>query len=244
MENQRMWIGGKWVDAVSGKTYSIVNPATGEEIAQVPLGDRVDVDKAVNAARSAFPVWSKKSQTERSGIMMRIAQAIREHAKELGELDILEHGTPIRDAIPTVIFSAERIEYCSQVARGFMGAVQPIKSNVLFYLQREPIGVCSLIIPWNVPLRMIAGKLGSALTLGNTCVIKPPSIDSLVALRLGKILEELDVLPPGAVNIITGPGGSVGEALASHPDVGLVSFTGSCETGKSIMRAGSQTLNA
>lgn len=145
-------------------------------------------------------------------------------------------------AIPAAIFSAERIEYCSQVARGFMGAVQPIKSSVLFYLQREPIGVCALIIPWNVPLRMIAAKLGSALALGNTCIIKPPSIDSLVALRLGKILEEIDVLPPGAVNIVTGPGGSVGEALASHPDIGLVSFTGSCETGKSIMRAASQTV--
>jgi len=242
MQSYKMWIGGKWLDAVSGKTYRIVNPATGEEITQVPLGDKRDVDKAVEAARNAFPAWSKKSQTERSAIMMRIAQAIREHAQELGRLDVLEHGTPIKDAIPSVIFSAERIEYCSQVARGFMGAVQPIKSNVLFYLQREPIGVCSLIIPWNVPLRMIASKLGTALTLGNTCVIKPPSINSLVALRLGKILEELDILPPGEVNIITGPGGSVGEALSSHPDVGLVSFTGSCETGKAIMQAASQTV--
>jgi acyl-CoA reductase-like NAD-dependent aldehyde dehydrogenase len=243
MEHYKMWIGGKWVDAASKKTYGLVNPATGEVIAQVPLGGKEDVDMAVEAARKAFPIWSKKSQTERSGIMNRIAQAMRDHAKELGELDMLEHGTPIRDAVPTAIFSAERIEYCSQVARGFMGLVQPIKSNVLFYLQREPIGVCALIIPWNVPLRMIAGKLGSALTLGNTCIIKPPSIDSLVALRLGKVLEELgDVIPPGAVNIITGPGGSVGEALASHPDIGLVSFTGSSETGKSIMRAGSQTV--
>jgi acyl-CoA reductase-like NAD-dependent aldehyde dehydrogenase len=237
-----MWIGGEWIDAASGKTYAEVNPATGEEIARVPLGDAMDVNRAVEAARRAFPMWSKKSQAERSGIMMRIAQAIREHAQELGELDVLEHGTPIRDAIPAVISSAERIEYCAHVARGFTGDLQPIRSDVLFYLKREPIGVCALIIPWNVPLRMISGKLGSALTMGNTCVIKPPSIDSLVALKLGEILEELDVLPPGAVNFITGPGGSVGEALASHPDVGLVSFTGSCETGKSIMRAGSRTV--
>jgi len=133
----------------------------------------------VEAARNAFPAWSKKSQTERSAIMMRIAQAIREHAQELGRLDVLEHGTPIRDAIPSVIFSAERIEYCSQVARGFMGAVQPIKSNVLFYLQREPIGACSLIIPWNVPLRMIASKLGTALTLGTS----PPEIFSFFLMK-------------------------------------------------------------
>jgi acyl-CoA reductase-like NAD-dependent aldehyde dehydrogenase len=242
MQSYKMWIDGKWVDAVSQKTYPVFNPATGEEIAQVPMGDKQDVDKAVQAARKAFPVWSKKSQTERSAIMMRIAKALRDHAQELGELDILEHGTPVRDAVPAAIFSAERIEYMASVARGFMGGVLPIKSSVLFYLQREPIGVCALIIPWNVPLRMIAAKLGTALALGNTCVLKPPSIDSLVALRFGKILEELDALPQGAVNIITGPGGSVGDSLVSHPDVGLVSFTGSCETGKSIMRAASQTV--
>ncbi len=242
MQNYKMWIGGKMVDAASGETYGVVNPATEEEIARLPLGNRADVDKAVEAARKAFPVWSGKSQAERSRIVMQIAGALREHAEELGEIDTLDHGTPAREAAAGSVFSAERIEYSAQVARGLAGEVLPVKPGMLFYLQREPIGVCSLIIPWNVTLRMIATKMGSALTVGNTCVIKPPSIDSMVALRMGEIIEQLDVLPPGTVNIITGPGGSVGEALASHPDVGLVSFTGSCETGRAIMSAASQTV--
>ena len=243
MENPKMWIGGKWVDAASGKTYPVFNPATGEEICQVPLGGQADVDAAVEAAKKAFPVWSRKGQTERSMVMMRIGKALRDNAKELGDLDILEHGTPARDAGPMAVFSAERIEYVSQVARGFMGSVMPLKPGVVFYLQREPIGVCALIIPWNVPLRMVAAKLGTALALGNACIVKPPSIDSLVALRFAKVLEELsDVLPAGAVNIVTGPGSTVGEALSRHPGVGLVSFTGSCETGKNIMAAASGTV--
>jgi acyl-CoA reductase-like NAD-dependent aldehyde dehydrogenase len=239
---RRMWIGGEWVEAVSEKKYQVINPATEEEIAQIPLGDERDVDKAVAASRKAFPVWSRKSQAERSGIMLRIAQTIRDNAQELGELDTLEHGTPIKSAVHGIEFAAERIEYTAQVARGFMGDVLPIRKDVLFYLQREPIGVCATIIPWNVPLRQIAAKLGPALVVGNSCIIKPPSINSLVALRFGELLEELDILPPGTVNIVTGPGGSVGEALASHPGVGIVSFTGSSETGKAIMSAASQTV--
>ena len=242
MENPRMWIGGKWVDADSGKRYGVFNPSTGEEIARVPLGDESDVNKAVEAAGKAFPIWSKKSQTERSEIVMKIARAIKENTKELSELDTLEHGTPRKDADMAVKFSAERIEYAAQVARGLMGHVQPVRSDVLFYLQREPIGVCALIIPWNVPLRMIASKLGSALSAGNTCILKPPSINSLVALKVGEILEDLDLLPPGTVNIVTGPGGTVGGALSAHPEVGLISFTGSSETGKSIMRNASQSV--
>jgi len=242
MDRKKMWIGGKWVDASSGKTYGVVNPSTEEQIAQIPLGDSNDVNMAVQAARKAIPVWSGKTQTERSEIVIKIAQALKEHTEELAELDILEHGTPKTAAYMAVTFSAERIEYAAHVARGLMGHVQPIKSDVLFYLQREPIGVCALIIPWNVPLRMIGAKLGSALSVGNTCIIKPPSIDSLVPLKVGEILEELDILPPGTVNIVTGPGGSVGEALSLHPDVGLISFTGSTETGKSIMSAASSTV--
>jgi acyl-CoA reductase-like NAD-dependent aldehyde dehydrogenase len=115
------------------------------------------------------------------------------------------------------------------------------RKQTMFWLRREPIGVCALIIPWNAPLAMLVTKMSQALATGNTCVIKPPSIDSLTSLEFAKVLENCN-LPEGAVNIITGPGGTVGEALASHPDVGMVSFTGSCETGQRIMELASKTV--
>lgn len=241
MKTYRMWIGGEWVDAQSGKSFTVVNPATEDQIALVPLGDGSEVDLAVKAARKAFPIWAKKTQAERCRVVNRIADAFRAHAQELAELDTLDHGTPIKKAFLGVTWAAECLEYAAQAGRGLTGEVIPVKSGTTFFLQREPVGVCGLIIPWNVPLRMIAIKLGAALVVGNACVVKPPSVDSLVALKIGEILEKID-MPVGLVNIITGPGGSVGEAMASHPDINLISFTGSCETGQSIMASASRTV--
>jgi acyl-CoA reductase-like NAD-dependent aldehyde dehydrogenase len=241
MDAYRMWIGGDWVEARSGETYTVVNPATEEEIAQVPLGGREDVDRAVQAARGAFPAWSKKTQAERCAFINRVAAAFREHSRELAELDTLDHGTPTKKAMLGVSWAAECLEYAAQAGRALMGDVIPVKPGTMFFLQREPVGVCGLIIPWNVPLRMIAIKLGSALVAGNACVVKPPSVDSLVALKVGEILEKLDT-PKGLVNIVTGPGHTAGEAMASHPDIDLISFTGSCEAGRSIMASASRTV--
>jgi acyl-CoA reductase-like NAD-dependent aldehyde dehydrogenase len=222
MSEYKMWIGGKWIGAESGKTYPVFNPANGMEIAQLPLGGKADVDKAVDAARKAFPIWSKKPQSERSQVAMKIASLLRENAKELGMIDTLDHGTPVKTAAATVAGKAVNFEWAA-------------------YLQHEPIGVVALITPWNFPLSMILVKLAPALTLGNTCIIKPPSIDSLAALKLAELLEKLE-LPPGTINVITGPGSTVGESLASHRGVDMVSFTGSCETGKQIMALASQTV--
>ena len=241
MSQYKMWIGGKWVDAESGRTYPVFNPATEEEIAQVPLGGKADVDKAIDAARKAFPIWSRKSQAERSQIAMKIAAILRDNAKELGAIDTLDHGTPIKTASATVAGKAVNFEWAAYNARSLMGHTVPQSPNELVYLQREPIGVTALITPWNFPLSMILVKLAPALTLGNTCIIKPPSIDSLAALKLAELLEKLD-LPAGTINVVTGPGGTVGGALASHRGVDMVSFTGSCETGKEIMAAASQTV--
>ncbi len=241
MPNFKMWIGGQWVDAASGKTYPVFNPATEEEIAQVPLGDRIDVDRAVEAARKAFQTWGKTTQTQRCEVLNRIAGAIREHSAELADLDILDHGSPKKMAYGVTLKCAGHFEYAAQVSRALMGEVITSKPNIFFYLQREPVGVCALIVPWNVPLMMITTKMSAALAMGNACVIKPPSVDSLVALKLAGVLEKLD-LPVGLVNVVTGPGGTVGEALASHPGVDLVSFTGSCETGKAIMASASRTV--
>jgi acyl-CoA reductase-like NAD-dependent aldehyde dehydrogenase len=236
-----MWIGGRWVDAESGKSYKVVNPATEEEIAQLPLGGKEDVDRAVEAARAAFPIWAKKTQEERSRIVSQIGAAITAHAKEFTELDVIDHGTPISTARFQTIACAQHFDYAAQASRALMGEVIPLGDESLNFVQREPRGVCALITPWNFPLMMIATKLGAALATGNSCVVKPPSIDSLEALKLGEVLEKLD-LPPGTVNIVTGPGETVGEALAVHPGIDFISFTGSSQTGKRIMELASRNV--
>jgi acyl-CoA reductase-like NAD-dependent aldehyde dehydrogenase len=163
----------------------------------------------------------------------------------------MEHGSPGWLAEQMLKFAADNIAYAAAIGRNYTGLVLPPylnmgepgqkEPNTVSYLKREPIGVCALITPWNVPSLMIASKLGPCLAVGNTCVVKPPSINSMIALKWAEILADLD-LPAGIINIITGPGSTVGNALASHPDVGMISFTGSCETGKDILAAASQTV--
>ncbi len=241
MQKFKMYIGGSWVDAVSGRTYRAINPATEEEIAEIPLGDREDVGRAVAAASQAFPVWSQKPQEERSRILLKLAALQREFAGELTKWEILDHGTPVKLARMQSMFSSMSLEYCAQAARAMMGATPPPNPNSLVCIQREPIGVAGIIIPWNSPILMLTSKMGACLATGNTCVIKPSAIDSLVILKYGEILEKAG-LPPGTVNIITGPGSTAGDALAAHPDVSFLSFTGSSETGKIIMKTAAGTL--
>ncbi len=243
MESHKMWIGGKWVHAESGKSFAVLNPSTEEELGQAPLGAKADVDKAVKAAMEAFPVWSNMPQSERARIVYRIAGAMRENAEELISLEVREHGTPIQLARGFVAAGADQVEYFASISRAMMGQVLPKTSlpNTLSYLQRVPIGVCALITPWNVPLLMMVAMLTPALVVGNTCVLKPASINSLIGIKFAEILEKIG-LPPGAVNLVTGPGGTVGEALASHPGVDLVRFTGSSDTGKRIMSVASPTV--
>ena len=201
----KMWINGKWAAAESGKTYPVFNPATEEEIAQIPSGGKAEVDKAVEAARKAFPIWSKKSQLERSQICLKIAAALKEHHDELAALDVMEHGTPAKRADFIAADLPEWFEWAAYSARQLMGQTVPNSPDELDYLQREPVGVVAIITPWNYPLLMIVEKLAPALVVGNTCVIKPPSIDALTALKLAEILDTIG-LPPGTVNVITGPG--------------------------------------
>ncbi len=241
MRENKMWIGGEWVGADSGKTFAVFNPSTEEEIGQVPLGGVSDVDKAVEAARKAFPIWSRKPQAERSKLVSQIAEEMRKNSKELARLDTLEHGTPIDVANMLTMWSAEMIEYAAEAARTLMGDVISAFPNTMSYYRREPVGVCGLIAPWNVPLMMMAAKLGPALAAGNACVVKPPSINSLIGLKFAEIISKVD-LPPGVVNLITGPGGSVGNALSSHPHVDMIAFTGSTETGKAIIEASSRSV--
>ncbi len=250
MEKYRMWIDGEWVDAASGKTFCTHNPATEEVVAEVPLAGRPDVDKAVAAARRAFPSWSAKTQEERSDAVARLAAALRAHKDELVRLEILEHGATARHAPIMIDFAAKNMDFAASSSRVLMGKVLPATpskgapagvSTTISYLKYEPIGVCALITPWNVPSLLLSTKIGPCIATGNTCVIKPPSINSGIGLKFAEIMSELG-LPPGVVNVVTGPGSTIGNDLSSHPGVDFISFTGSSEVGKAIIANSSQTV--
>jgi acyl-CoA reductase-like NAD-dependent aldehyde dehydrogenase len=252
METYKMWIDGKWVDADSGKTFRTYNPATEEVVAEVPLAGPSDVDKAVAAARRAFPAWSRRTQAERSEIVAKIAAAVREHSAEIARLEVLEHGAPLDFAPFMMKFAAENIEMAASGARTAMGHVLPPAMsmgqgpgdppNAIAFMKREPIGVCALITPWNVPSLLISSKISPCIANGNTCVLKPPSVNSGIGLKWAEIFASIDDLPPGVINVITGPGSTIGDQLSSHPGVDMISFTGSSEVGKAIIAASSQTV--
>ncbi len=241
MQEYKMFIGGKWCAADSGKTMVTVSPTTGEDLAAVPMAGKIDVDRAVKAARSAFPAWSKLKQSERSAMLNKVAAVIRENAHELAMCEVLEHGTPYNDAFGVVMGAADKYDYSASVAQALMGTHIPMEPGMVSYFRREPFGVAALIIPWNFPIIMTAVKMSAVIAVGNTCVVKPPSINSMTVLKFAEVVAKAG-LPDGVFNVVTGPGGSVGEALASHPDVDLIGFTGSSETGKDVLRYASGTV--
>ena len=234
MQECKMLIGDKWVDAGSGETFTTINPTTCENLASVPLAGDADVDKAVKAARAAFPAWSKLKLSERGAILKRVAAVVRENAHELAMCDVEEHGTPYKDAFGIVMGAADKFEYNASIAQALMGTHIPMENGKLSYFKREPFGVAALIIPWNLPVIMMAVKASAVLAAGNTCVIKPPSINSRTILKFAEIIMKAG-LPAGVINVVTGPGGSVGKALCTHPDVDIIGFTGSSETGKDVL---------
>jgi acyl-CoA reductase-like NAD-dependent aldehyde dehydrogenase len=240
--NLKMWIGGEWVDAVSGKTFSTVNVTTGEALGTVPLADKADVDKAVAAARAAFPVWSELPPTKRSAIVASIGDAIKRHAKEMAQLDALEHGLPPQIAFGPTMGAAGNFEQAAAYSRHLEGHAIPSMGDRMYSLERVPVGVCALITPWNMPFFLMSQKVALSLAAGNTCVLKVPSINAITSLKFAEIMAEVEGLPKGAVNVITGPGGTIGTYMAAHPGVDCVGFTGSTETGVSIMQAAAPTL--
>ncbi len=241
MQDCKLWIGGKWVSTASGKTFPTFNPTTGQEIARIPLAGKPEIDAAVAAAREAYPAWSEMLQVERSRYIRRIAASFRKMAEEISRLETLEHGSILNLAEHVPMVAAEQFEWAAGRAESLMGDYIPTLNDTLTCLKREPVGVCAVITPWNHAILMIAVKLAQALTVGNTCILKPPSVNSLLGLKFAEVVEDAG-LPPGVLNVITGPGGSVGNALASHPGVDLIAFTGSSETGKEIMAAGASTM--
>ncbi len=242
MLTSKMWIGGEWVDAESGKTFQTINPATEEVIAEVPLAGDADVDKAVKAARAAQPGWAAMPLMMRSMVLQKMAAAMREHLEELAQLDSLEHGTPITAARMWAGLAPMLLEYAAGACRTVVGEQIPIDHDTIAMMRRDPLGVVGLIIPWNLPIVVTCAKLGGALGVGNTAVIKGPSINSMSMLKLAEVFASVKELPPGVVNIITGPGGAVGGAIVAHPGVDGIGFTGSSETGKKLLATASQTV--
>jgi acyl-CoA reductase-like NAD-dependent aldehyde dehydrogenase len=218
----RMVIGGELVDAAEGRTFDIVNPATGRVIATAPLGGKPDVDRAVAAARAAFDDpkgWAAWPATKRGRTLAKFAQLIRDHSKELAELETRNVGKPISGSTGEIVGASFVFDYYAGAANKLFGETIPVSKPGLDFTLREPIGVVGLIVPWNFPLLMASWKLGPALAAGNTAILKPASLTPLTALRVGELALEAGI-PKGVLNILTGPGGSAGAALAGHPGVG------------------------
>jgi phenylacetaldehyde dehydrogenase len=225
-KKHQLFIGGKWVDAKSGKTFDTYDPGTGRVIAQVAEGDAADIDAAVTAARRAFESgpWSTALPSDRAKMMWRLADLIEAHADELAELESLNNGKPLaatRNA--DVVFSCEVLRYTSGWATKLTGETISLSAPGTYhaYTLREPIGVVGQIIPWNGPLMMAAWKLAPALATGCTVVLKPAEQTPLTALRLAELIQEAGI-PDGVVNIVPGFGPTAGAAIAAHPGVDKV----------------------
>ena len=234
---KKMLIDGKWVDAASGKRFETHNPATGELLATVAEGDAEDINRAVAAARRAFEgPWSRMRAAERGHILFRLVELMKQHSDEIAALESLDAGKPIsgvlRQDLPAAI---DTLTYYAGWADKISGETVSTRDDALTYTVREPVGVVAVIVPWNFPLMIGMWKLAPALACGCTIVMKPAELTSLSALRIGELALEAG-LPPGVLNIVTGPGRTVGEALVNHPDVDKVTFTGSPGVGRGILR--------
>jgi betaine-aldehyde dehydrogenase len=242
MKTYQMYIDGQWADAVSGRTFEAMNPATGEAMARVPDAAAADVDRAVSAARRAFDEgWRDVTAQERGRVLFRLAEAVRKRTKELAELETLNSGKPLVESEFDIGDVATCFEYYGGLATKLHGEVMNVPDNAVSLALREPLGVAAQIIPWNYPLLMAAWKIAPALCAGCTTVIKPAEQTPVTLLELARSFEECGI-PKGVVNVITGFGESAGAPLVAHRDVDKVAFTGSMEVGKIIMRAAAETL--
>lgn len=228
-----MRIGGKEVSSPDERWIKVQNPATGELIDRVPAGTKEDVSRAVEAGVAADNAWKKKSMRERGMILFHAAGKVREQHKDLARLLTMEQGKPLREAIDEVRGFANILEFYAGISAQASGEAIRLGAPGDCLVVREPIGVCGAIIPWNMPVLIMGWKVGPALLAGNTLVLKPASTTPLTNLRLAKILDEAG-LPPGVLNVVTGSGEVIGEAIVTHPDVKKISFTGNCATGARV----------
>ncbi len=240
----KLFINNEWCEAQSGKRFDVINPATEEKLTDVAEGDKADIDAAVGSARRAFESgpWKTMSARDRGRILMRAAMLLDKHKEELATLETMNNGKPIGETMNADLpLSIETFEYYSGLADKIHGDTIPVSGNFFNYTLREPAGVVGQIIPWNFPLLMAAWKLGPALATGCTVVLKPAEQTPLSALRLAELFQEAG-LPPGVLNVVPGYGPTAGAALATHPGVDKIAFTGSTEVGRQIMQMASGNL--
>jgi 1-pyrroline dehydrogenase len=235
------FVGGKWVDAVDGGTMEVVNPATGETIAEVPRGTQGDVDRAVEAAGAALPEWLETTPGERAEALLKLADAIDEHTDELGALESQNVGKPLEAAKEEMPVCADNLRFFAGAARLLEGkSAGEYMRGYTSFVRREPIGIVGGIVPWNYPLMMAVWKLAPALAAGNVQVLKPSEQTPLTTLRFAELAAE--ILPAGVLNVITGDGEPVGAGIVRHREVRMVSLTGDVATGKEIARTAAETL--
>ncbi|WP_262703162.1 MULTISPECIES: gamma-aminobutyraldehyde dehydrogenase [Streptomyces] len=236
-----MFIAGNAVPAISGRTEDVLNPATGETIATVPLGGEEDVDRAVAAADAAFWGWAETPPAERARALLRLADRVEEHAEEIAALESANVGKPLHIAREEVDFAVDNFRFFAGAARVLEGrAAGEYSPTHTSFIRRDPLGVVGSVAPWNFPLVMAAWKIGPALMTGNTLVLKPSEQTPLTALKLAELAA--DLLPEGVLNVVTGHGDTVGEAITGHPRVRMTSLTGDTSTGKRVAVAASGNL--
>ena len=238
----KLFINGDFVDAEGGQTLDVLNPHDNSVIAKVAEGRAADIDRAVAAAKAAFPAWRDLGASDRGLLLLRLADKIEQNREELARLEATDTGHPIRDClnldVPRTVLC---FRYFGGMADKLEGSVIPVDAGFLNYLQREPIGVVGQIVPWNFPLMFTSWKMAPALAAGNTVVLKPAEITPLSTLRIAELMREVG-FPPGVVNIVPGYGQTAGQRLADHPDVGKIAFTGSTATGRRIVEASAGNL--
>ncbi len=241
MQN-KLFINGRFVDALGGGTIDVLNPHDGSVITAIAAAESGDVDLAVEAATRAFPAWSRMAAAERGRLLLKLADKIEAHTEELAQLESLDTGHPIRDSRALdVPRTAACFRYFGGMADKLQGSVIPVETGFLNYVQRAPIGVVGQIVPWNFPLMFTSWKMGPALAAGNTVVLKPSELTPLSSLRIVELMAEVG-FPEGVVNMVPGYGHTAGQRLAEHPGVGKIAFTGSTATGRRIVEASKGNL--
>ena len=241
VKTYQQFIGGEWVDSASGETLDVENPADGKVIAKVPASSAEDVDRAVNAAATAFETWQHTTPAERSTMLLKLADAIEARADEIGRLESKNAGKPVVAAIEEIPVVVDNLRFFAGAARVMEGkAANEYMAGHTSMIRREPVGVVASIAPWNYPIMMAGWKIGPALAAGNAVVLKPSARTPLTALVLAEIAA--DIFPAGVLNVITGTGATIGDPLVGHPKVGMISVTGDTDTGKHIARTAAEKV--
>jgi len=238
----QLFIDGRFVPSLSGETLATLNPHDNSVIADVAMANHADIDRAVAAAKAAFPKWSRMAGAERGRLLLKLADAIEANADRLAHLESIDTGHPIRDTrnldVPR---TAATFRYFGGMADKFEGSVIPVEQGFLNYLTREPVGIVGQVVPWNFPLMFTSWKMAPALAAGNCVIMKPAELTPLSSLAIAELMAEVG-FPAGVVNILPGLGHVAGQYMAEHPEIGKIAFTGSTAVGRKVVQASSGNL--